>query len=62
MPVLSVKCIGCKKLIPTGFNLDFDGFRELTYVNRKINCPNCHNRQSWNVDDVDRSVFAMHPK
>jgi hypothetical protein len=43
-------------------DLDFESYRELTYVNRKITCPDCGNQQTWNVDDVDQSVFAKPSK
>jgi len=62
MPMLMVRCTRCKKTIPTGMDLDLESFRELTYVNRKITCPHCSNQQTWNVDDVDQSVFAKPPK
>jgi DNA-directed RNA polymerase subunit RPC12/RpoP len=60
--MLNVRCTRCKKMIPTGMDLDFESYRELTYVNRKITCPDCGNQQTWNVDDVDQSVFAKPPK
>lgn len=60
--MLMVRCKRCKETIPTGMDLDFESFRELTYVNRKITCPHCGNQQTWNVDDVDQSVFAKTPK
>ena len=49
-------------MIPTGFEMNYEAFRELTYVNRTIKCPHCGNMQTWNVDDVDRSVFPQAPK
>lgn len=57
MPVLSVRCEMCRKLIPTGLDLDYEAFRSLTYTERTIECPNCESLQVWNLDDVDLSVF-----
>ena len=57
MPMLSVRCETCKKLIPTGMVMSYEDFRDLTFTERTIECPNCENIQVWNLDDVDLSVF-----
>ena len=62
MPMLSVRCAQCKKLIPTGLVMDYEAYRNLTYTERTILCPNCDYLQTWNLDDVDRSVFARPAK
>ena len=58
MPMLSVRCVKCNKLIPTGLKMDYEAFRELTYTERTTECPNCEHVQTWNLDDVDLSVFS----
>lgn len=62
MPMLSVRCATCKAWIPTGLNLELEAFKDLTYTERTIECPNCDNLQTWNLDDVDRSVFQQPKK
>ena len=62
MPMLSVRCVHCKYLIPTGMEMDYEAFRDLTYTERTVECPACDRIQTWNLDDVDRSVFRLPPK
>jgi len=57
MPLLRVLCAKCRKLIPTGFDVDLETFRNLTYTERTLECPHCEETQVWSLDDVDRSVF-----
>ena len=57
MAMLSIRCETCKKMIPTGIDVDYEAFRDLTYTERTIECPNCEIIQVWNLDDVDLSVF-----
>jgi DNA-directed RNA polymerase subunit RPC12/RpoP len=52
-----VHCTKCKKLIPTGLDVDLETFKNLTYTERTLECPYCEETQVWNLDDVDRSVF-----
>ena len=59
MPMLSIRCVKCKKLIPTGLNIDYETYRDLTYTERTLECPTCEELQTWNLDDVDRSVFGL---
>lgn len=58
MPMLSVKCEQCQRMIPTGLDLDYAAFRDLTYTERTVECTYCEHLQTWNLDDVDRSVFG----
>ncbi len=62
MPMLSVKCATCGAWIPTGLDLDHEAFKDLTYTERTIECPNCDKLQTWNLDDVDVSVFKKPAK
>ena len=62
MPILSVRCAKCKKLIPTGLEMDYETFKSQTYFDRTIECPVCEGIQTWNLDDVDRSVFTKPKK
>ena len=62
MPFLSVRCAKCKKLIPTSIEMDYETFKNQTYFERTIECPICEVMQTWNLDDVDRSVFTKPPK
>jgi DNA-directed RNA polymerase subunit RPC12/RpoP len=55
MPMLSVKCAKCSKMIPTGIEMTF---KSATYTTLTVECPNCENLQTWTLDDVDRSVFG----
>jgi len=57
MPLLSIHCAKCKKLISTGLDVDLETFKNLTYTERTLECPFCEEMQVWNLDDVDRSVF-----
>ncbi len=60
--MLSVRCTQCKKLIPTGLIMDYEAYRELTYTERTLLCPNCDHLQTWNLDGVDMSVFPASPQ
>ena len=62
MPMLSVRCELCKKLIPTGLVMEREDYLSLTYTERTVICPNCDHLQTWNLDDIDRSVFAGSPE
>ena len=62
MPMLSVRCVKCRKLIPTGLDVDLEAFKALTFTERTLECPNCDELQTWSLDDVDRSVFTKPPK
>ena len=62
MPMLSVRCSKCNAVIPTGVDMSYDTFRNATFVHRTVECPNCEHVQTWNLDDVDRSVFAADKK
>jgi len=57
MPMLSVRCVKCKKMIPTGMEMTLEAFKSATVTTLTVECPNCENLQAWNLDDVDRSVF-----
>ena len=58
MPLLSIRCAKCKKTIPTDLDMDYESFKSQTYFERTIECPACETIQTWNLDDVDRSVFG----
>ena len=58
MPMLSIRCAKCKKPILTDMVMDYETFKSQTYFERTIECPACETIQTWNLDDVDRSVFA----
>lgn len=57
MAMLHVRCSGCHKLVPTGFEVDHEAFKTLTDTERLLECPLCERTQTWTLDDVDRSVF-----
>ncbi len=57
MPMLRVRCAACGAMIPTGLDLDYEAFKDLTYADRTIECRVCERVQTWNVNDVDVSVF-----
>jgi len=38
--------------------MDYESYKNLTYTERTVECPNCDYLQTWNLDDVDRSVFG----
>ena len=59
--MLSIRCVKCKRLIPTGLNIDYETYRDLTYTERTLECPTCEELQTWNLDDVDRSVSLDFP-
>ena len=58
MPLLTIKCVKCKKPILTDTEMDYETFKGSTYFERTIECPVCESIQTWNLDDVDRSVFG----
>lgn len=58
MPMLSIKCARCKKMIPTGIEMTREAYKSATYTTLTVECPNCENLQTWTLDDVDRSVFG----
>ena len=60
--MLSVRCVSCRKLIPTGLDMDYEAFRDLTFTERTVECLNCESVQVWNLDDVDLSVFGLPTK
>ena len=62
MPMLIIRCERCKKLVPTGINVTFETFKDMTYTEHVLECPNCEEVQTWNLDDVDRSVFGLQAK
>ncbi len=49
-------------MIPTGLDLDYETFKEMTYTERTVECPVCDRMQTWNMDDVDLSIFKKTPK
>ncbi|HYR33632.1 MAG TPA: hypothetical protein VEQ87_05015 [Burkholderiales bacterium] len=57
MPMLSVRCTKCRKLVPTELDVDYETFKNLTETERTLECPFCEEAQTWQLDDVDRSVF-----
>lgn len=57
MPMLKVKCAKCGKWIPTGLDITRDQLLDLTHTERTTECPNCEALQTWNLDEVDMSVF-----
>lgn len=62
MPLLRIKCMKCKQLILTDVNMDYETFKGSTYFERTIECPSCESMQTWNLDDVDRSIFGKTKK
>ena len=62
MPLLRIKCMKCKELILTDVNMDYETFKGSTYFERTIECPACEGIQTWNLDDVDRSIFGQSKK
>ena len=62
MPLLRIKCMKCKQLILTDVNMDYETFKGSTYFERTIECPSCESIQTWNLDDVDRSIFGKTKK
>jgi len=57
MPMLRVRCNKCGQWIPTGLVVSREGLIDLTYTERTTECPNCEALQTWNLDQVDMSVF-----
>jgi endogenous inhibitor of DNA gyrase (YacG/DUF329 family) len=62
MPMLKVRCKTCDAMIPTGFDLSHEAFKDLTYTERTVECPICDRTQTWNMDDVDVSIFKKTSK
>lgn len=60
--MLSVRCQQCSKPIPTGIDVNYEAFQDMTYTERTIECWNCEHLQIWNLDDVDLSVFPERRK
>ena len=60
--MLSVQCVRCKRAVPTGINVTYETFRDMTYTEHVLECPVCETTQTWNLDDVDRSVFGAPKK
>jgi endogenous inhibitor of DNA gyrase (YacG/DUF329 family) len=58
MPILLVRCVQCRRAVPTGINVTYETFKDMTYTERVLECPVCEKTQTWNLDDVDRSVFG----
>ena len=56
--MLKIRCVLCKQLVSTGLDVDYETFKDLTYTDRVLECPRCEKVQTWNLDDVDRSVFG----
>lgn len=61
MAVLRVQCVNCGKWIPTGMDVSRGGLIDLTYTERTTECTYCEALQTWNLDDVDMSVFRASP-
>lgn len=57
MPRLRVFCGKCNAAIDTGTDMSWEDFRNATFTQRVVECPNCESVQTWTLDDVDRSVF-----
>ena len=62
MPMLRIRCLKCKQWIPTGLNVNHGELIDLTYTERTTECPNCETLQTWNLDQVDMSVFSTPPE
>lgn len=58
MPMLSIRCARCKKMVPTGIDMTLEAFKAATFTTLTVECTNCENLQTWTLDDVDRSVFG----
>ena len=58
MPILRVRCVNCGKWIPTGMDVSRGQLIDLTYTERTTECTYCEVLQTWNLDDVDMSVFS----
>ncbi len=57
MAILRVRCAKCNAVIPTGTEMSYEAFRNATFTQHTVECPNCESVQTWTLDDVDRSVF-----
>ena len=57
--MLVVRCVGCQQLVQTGISVSYETFKDMTYTEHVLECPNCEKVQTWNLDDVDRSVFGV---
>ena len=55
MAMLMIRCVKCKALIATGFDMSYEAFRAATLTQHSIECPNCEHMQTWTFDDVERS-------
>jgi hypothetical protein len=62
MPMLYVRCEACGHRIPTGLDVDYETFRDMTFSERSVECANCEMLQVWNLDDVDVTVFPRPPR
>ena len=62
MPMLTVRCAKCNTVIPTGTEMNYETFRNATFQQRSVECPNCEHVQTWTPDDVDQSVFKEKKK
>ena len=62
MPTLKIRCVLCKQWVSTGLDVDYETYKNMTYTDRVLECPRCEKTQTWNLDDVDRSVFGNTPK
>ncbi len=58
MPMLRIRCTKCRRWIPTGLSATRETLIDLTYTERTTECPNCEALQTWNLDQVDMSVFS----
>ena len=59
MALLRVHCGKCNAAISTGVEMSYEAFRNATFTQHTIECPNCENLQTWTLDDVDRTVFQQ---
>jgi endogenous inhibitor of DNA gyrase (YacG/DUF329 family) len=57
MPMLIVRCGRCNTPVPTGIDMSYETFRNATFQQLTVECPNCEHVQTWTSDDVDQSVF-----
>ena len=57
MPMLKVRCGRCDAAISTGTDMSYETFRNATFQQRTVECPNCEHVQTWTSDDVDQTVF-----
>ena len=57
MTMLSVHCVKCRKLIPTGLDVSYETLADMTFSDRTTECPHCETLQTWNLKDVDLTPF-----